>query len=72
MVNLTVFSRFLDELRIFDKHLDNTISELFHEAYELSVHTSGLDSRGIRENDEVVFNIQKGERGLSAINVKLA
>lgn len=39
---------------------------------DIFVHTSGLQSRGIRENDEVVFNVQKGDRGLNAISVKLA
>ncbi|WP_426479334.1 cold-shock protein [Chryseobacterium sp. CBSDS_008] len=39
---------------------------------DIFVHTSGLNSRSIRENDQVVFDVQKGDRGLNAINVKLA
>lgn len=39
---------------------------------DIFVHSSGLGSRVIRENDKVIFDIQQGERGLNAINVKLA
>ncbi|AZB25420.1 cold-shock protein [Chryseobacterium bernardetii] len=39
---------------------------------DIFVHSSGLDTRVIRENDKVVFDVQKGEKGLNAINVKLA
>ncbi len=39
---------------------------------DIFVHSSGLNTHSIRENDQVVFDIQKGERGLNAINVKLA
>ncbi|CAA7197160.1 cold-shock protein [Chryseobacterium potabilaquae] len=38
---------------------------------DVFVHSSGLDTRIIRENDKVVFDIQKGDRGFNAINVKL-
>lgn len=39
---------------------------------DIFVHSSGLNTRSIRENDEVVFDVQKGDRGLNAVNVKLA
>jgi cold shock protein len=38
---------------------------------EVFVHVSGLKD-DIRENDEVVFEIQEGKKGLNAVNVKLA
>lgn len=39
---------------------------------DIFVHSSGLATNSIRENDQVIFDIQKGDRGLNAINVKLA
>lgn len=39
---------------------------------DVFVHSSGLVSVSIRENDKVNFNVQQGERGLNAVNVKLA
>ena len=39
---------------------------------DIFVHSSCLGSGIIRENDKVIFDIQKGERGLNAVNVKLA
>lgn len=38
---------------------------------ELFVHVSGLKEE-IRENDEVVFDVQEGKKGLNAVNVRLA
>jgi len=38
---------------------------------EIFVHTSNLIDR-IKENDEVTFDIEEGEKGLSAIKVSLA
>ena len=38
---------------------------------EYFVHSSGLKDR-IRENDEVVFDLQEGKKGLNAVNVRLA
>lgn len=35
------------------------------------VHASGLVDE-IRENDEVVFELQEGRKGLNAVNVKRA
>ncbi len=37
---------------------------------EYFVHVSGLNDE-IRENDEVMFDLQEGKKGLNAINVKL-
>lgn len=37
---------------------------------DIFVHSSGLTV--IRENDKVVFDVQKSEKGLNAVNVKLA
>lgn len=39
---------------------------------DIFVHSSGLNTRSIRENDQVVFDVQRGDRGLNAVNVKLA
>ncbi|WP_163711766.1 cold-shock protein [Mangrovibacterium lignilyticum] len=38
---------------------------------EYFVHSTGLKD-SIRENDEVTFDLKEGQKGLSAINVKLA
>ena len=38
---------------------------------EVFVHVSGLKDE-IRENDEVVFDVQNGKKGLNAVNVALA
>ena len=38
---------------------------------EVFVHVSDIKEE-IRENDEVVFEIQDGKKGLNAVNVKLA
>ena len=38
---------------------------------EYFVHVSGLIDE-IRENDEVVYELQEGRKGLNAVNVKLA
>lgn len=38
---------------------------------EYFVHVSGLIDE-IRENDEVVFDLEQGKKGLNAVNVKLA
>ena len=35
------------------------------------VHATGLQE-DIRENDNVVFEIQEGKKGLNAVNVRLA
>ncbi|MEH6307183.1 cold shock domain-containing protein [Olivibacter sp. CPCC 100613] len=37
---------------------------------EIFVHSSGLKDR-IRENDNVSFEVQQGQKGLNAVNVKL-
>jgi CspA family cold shock protein len=38
---------------------------------ELFVHATGLKQE-IRENDNVVFEVQEGKKGLNAVNVSLA
>ena len=38
---------------------------------EFFVHVSGLKEE-IRQNDEVLFEVQEGKKGLNAVNVKLA
>ena len=38
---------------------------------DIFVHSSGLSTREIRENDKVSFEVQKSEKGLNAVNVKL-
>ena len=38
---------------------------------EAFVHVTGLKEE-IRENDEVVFDLQEGKKGLNAVNVRLA
>ena len=38
---------------------------------DVFVHKSGLKD-DIRENDEVVFEVERGQKGLNAVNVKLA
>ncbi|WP_027379606.1 cold-shock protein [Chryseobacterium daeguense] len=39
---------------------------------DIFVHSSGLSSRTIRENDKVTYDIEQGKKGLNAVNVKLA
>ena len=36
------------------------------------VHSSGLSTRTIKENDKVVYQVTQGQKGLNAIQVKLA
>lgn len=38
---------------------------------EYYVHSSGI-KENITENDEVVFDLEEGKKGLNAVNVKLA
>jgi CspA family cold shock protein len=38
---------------------------------EIFVHATGL-KEDIRENDEVVYEVENGKKGLSAVNVSLA
>ena len=38
---------------------------------EVFVHISGLRDE-IRENDSVIFELQQGQKGMNAVNVKLA
>ncbi|MBA5246636.1 cold-shock protein [Marnyiella aurantia] len=38
---------------------------------DIFVHTTGLIDR-IRENDKVTFEVKQGNKGMNAVNVKLA
>ncbi|MBK7817212.1 MAG: cold shock domain-containing protein [Bacteroidia bacterium] len=38
---------------------------------EIFVHVTGLKEE-IRENDQVVFEVENGKKGLNAVNVSLA
>jgi CspA family cold shock protein len=38
---------------------------------EIFVHATGLTEK-VKENDEVVFDVTEGKKGLNAINVKKA
>lgn len=38
---------------------------------DIFVHATGL-KEDIRENDEVIFDVEEGKKGLNAINVALA
>ncbi|EKB05827.1 MULTISPECIES: cold-shock protein [Myroides] len=38
---------------------------------DIFVHTTGLNER-VRENDAVVFEVEKGKKGLNAVNVRRA
>lgn len=38
---------------------------------EIFVHASGLQDK-VQQNDNVVYEVQEGKRGLNAVNVKLA
>jgi len=38
---------------------------------DVFVHVSGLRDE-IRENDEVVYEVEQGRKGLNAVNVRLA
>jgi CspA family cold shock protein len=37
---------------------------------EIFVHVTGLKNE-VRENDEVTFEVEKGKRGMNAVNVTL-
>ncbi|AQX14268.1 cold shock domain-containing protein [Elizabethkingia meningoseptica] len=39
---------------------------------DIFVHSTGLTSNNIRENDVVVYEVERGKKGLNAVNVKLA
>jgi CspA family cold shock protein len=38
---------------------------------EIFVHVTGLKDE-VRENDEVMFEVEKGKKGMNAVNVTLA
>lgn len=39
---------------------------------DIFVHSSGLSTRTIKENDKVVYQVTQGQKRLNAIQVKLA
>ena len=39
---------------------------------DIFVHSSGLSTRTIKENDKVVYQVTQRQKGLNAIQVKLA
>ena len=39
---------------------------------DIFVHSSGLSTRTIKENDKVMYQVTQGQKGLNAIQVKLA
>lgn len=39
---------------------------------DIFVHSSGLSTRTIKENDKVVYQVTQGQKGLNATQVKLA
>ena len=39
---------------------------------DIFVHSSGLNTRTIKENDKVVYQVTQGQKGLNASQVKLA
>lgn len=55
--------KFFNETRGFGFITETTGEEIF-------VHVTGLNE-DIRENDTVIYEVQKGLKGLSAVNVSL-
>ena len=41
------------------------------EGQDFFVHVSGLEDE-VRENDKVVFEVQQGQKGPNAVNVRIA
>jgi CspA family cold shock protein len=56
--------KFYNEAKGFGFIKEDNVTEIF-------VHATGLQEE-IRENDNVVFDVQEGKKGLNAVNVKLA
>ena len=56
--------KFFNETKGFGFNKDENGQELF-------VHATGL-KEDIRENDEVIFEVQDGRKGPNAVNVRLA
>ncbi|SDJ80830.1 cold shock protein (beta-ribbon, CspA family) [Catalinimonas alkaloidigena] len=57
--------KFFNESKGFGFIVDNNSSQ------EYFVHVTGLIDE-IRQDDEVVFNLKEGKKGLNAVDVKLA
>ncbi len=63
MKNGTV--KFFNESKGYGFIIDNETKK------EYFVHISGLVDK-VKENDEVVFDLKEGKKGLNAVDVKLA
>ncbi|MDJ1504722.1 cold shock domain-containing protein [Xanthocytophaga agilis] len=57
--------KFFNNLKGFGFIKSNSSNE------EIFVHVSGLIDE-IKENDKVTFDVEKGKKGLNAVNVQLA
>lgn len=74
---------YLRKFNIIQFNMNNGIVKFFNETKgfgfikdqesgkEYFVHVSGLIDK-IKENDEVTFELKEGQKGLNAVNVKLA
>jgi cold shock protein len=63
MSNGTV--KFFNETKGFGFVVDNSTKE------EIFVHVTGLIDN-IREGDQVTFNVERGKKGINAVDVKIA
>ncbi len=57
--------KFFNETKGFGFIVDNATKE------EIFVHVSGLVDK-IREGDTVVYDTERGKKGMNAVNVKIA
>ena len=59
----------LTQLSEFNWHTHSNVKD--ENGQEIFVHATGL-KEDIRENDEVIFEVQDGRKGPNAVNVRLA
>ncbi len=57
--------KFFNEAKGFGFVVDNSSKE------EIFIHVTGLIDN-VREGDQVTFNIERGKKGMNAIDVKIA
>jgi len=57
--------RFFNEAKGFGYVVDNSSQE------EFTFHVSGLIDN-VREGDQVTFKLERGEKGMNAVDVKIA
>jgi CspA family cold shock protein len=57
--------KFFNETKGFGFVVDNSTKE------EVFVHVTGLIDN-IREGDQVTFNLERGKKGMNAVDVKIA